>query len=124
MSNEKQLLRAFEAFRNALMECDQETLMESISEEYQGFSLNGTVERKEDILQAYTPGTIRLSKYDVEEMKCEVSADLGIITGKGSIEGSFGEFEFQHEVLFTDIFKWINQRWVYHKSQVTEIRPA
>ena len=57
-------------------------------------------------------------------MKCEVSADFGIITGQGRIEGSYGKYEFQHDVLFTDIFKLINGRWQYYKSQATEIKSA
>jgi hypothetical protein len=63
MSTEKQLLTVFEELREALFDCNQSKLNELISDEYQGFSLNGTVERKEDILQAYKPGSIKLSKY-------------------------------------------------------------
>jgi hypothetical protein len=122
MSKEKQLLSAFEELREALFECDQSKLNELISNEYQGFSLNGTVESKEDILQAYMPGSIKLSEYSIEDMKCEVLAEFGIITGKGRIKGKYGKYDFQHEVLFTDIFKLINECWLYYKSQATEIK--
>jgi len=124
MNKEKQLLSVFEELREALFECNQSKLIELISKEYQGFSLNGTIENKEIVLQTYKPGFIKLSKYLIEDMKCEVSGDFGIITGKGRIEGRYDEYDFQHEVLFTDIFKLVNDRWQYYKSQVTEIKFA
>ena len=124
MSKEKQLLSVFEELREALIKCNQSKLIELVSDEYQGFSLNGTIENKEIVLETYKPGCIKLSQYHTEDMKCEVSSDLGIITGKGSIEGIYREFDFQHEVLFTDIFKFINERWQYYRSQVTEIKSS
>ena len=124
MSNEKDLLSVFEELREALFECNEIKLEKLVSVDYQGFSLHGTIENKSIIIDAFKPGCIKLSKYTVEEIKCEVSNTLGIITGKGRIEGQYGEHEFQHEVLFTDIFKLINNNWQYYKSQVTEIESA
>ena len=124
MSIEKELLSVFEELREALFECNETKLQKLVSVDYQGFSLHGTIENKSIILQTFKPGCIKLSKYTVEEIKCEVSNTLGIITGKGRIEGRYEEHEFQHEVLFTDIFKFINNNWRYYKSQVTEINYA
>lgn len=124
MSKEKQLSSVFEELREALMECNQSKLAELIAAEYQGFSLHGSIENKEMVLQTYKPGYIKLSKYVVEDIHCEVSGSFGIITGKGRIEGRYGEYDFQHEVLFTDIFKFMNEGWQYYKSQSTEIKSA
>jgi len=124
MSNEETLLYASEELKNALFECDEKKLKEIVSDDYQGFSLNGTVENKEIILQTFKPNGIKLTKYATSDIQCEVTNDLGIISGKGSIEGVYGEHKFQHEVLFTDIFKFINDKWQYYKSQVTEIKSA
>jgi len=114
-------MSAFEALKNALINCDENRLDEIISDDYQGFSLNGTIEDKEIILQSFKPGFVELTKYTTSEIRYEVHHDLGIISGKGSIEGVYGENKFQHEVLFTDIFKYVDDRWRYYKSQVTEI---
>lgn len=122
MKDEKALLSVFEEFKNALIKCDVNRLDEIISDDYQGFSLHGTIENKEMILQSFKPGGIELTKYTTSDKQYDVSNDLGIITGKGSIEGIYGEDKFQHEVLFTDIFKYIDGNWKYYKSQVTEIR--
>lgn len=124
MRNEKALLALFEELRDAQIECNVDSLERLISDDYQGFSLNGTIESKETILQTFKPGSISLSEYAVEDIKIEMSNILGIITGKGRIEGRYGEYEFQHEVLFTDIFKFMNGSWQYYKSQATEIKSA
>ena len=124
MSNEKKLLSVFEELREALLECNESKLEKLISDDYQGFSLNGSIENKEIVLRTFKPGFIHFSKYTVEDIKCEASTNFGIITGKGKFEGRYGENKFQHEVLFTDIFKFINKSWQYYKSQVTEIKSA
>ncbi len=121
MRNAKTLLSVFEELKNSLIKCDENRLDEIISDDYQGFSLHGTIENKEIILQTFKPGSIKLTKYITSDIQYEVTNDLGIITGKGSIEGIYGENKFQHEVLFTDIFKYVNDKWKYYKSQVTEI---
>ena len=124
MRNEKTLFAAFEELKEALIACNVKILEKLISDDYEGFSLHGTIESKEIILQTFKPGNISLSEYSVEDIKCEMSNSIGIITGKGRIEGQYDEYEFQHEVLFTDIFKFINDSWQYYKSQVTEIKSA
>jgi len=124
MNQEEKLLSVFDELKQALMNCDESSLDRIISDDYQGFSLNGTLENKELILQSFKPGQVRLTEYSVEDIHCEISSDLGLITGKGRIKGNAGGYEFQHEVLFTDIFKYRNKAWQYYKSQLTEIRPA
>lgn len=121
---ERSLLSVSEELKKALFECDEKKLKELISDDYQGFSLNGTVENKEIILQNFKPGGIKLTKYATKDTQCEVINDLGIITGKGKIEGIYGKYKFQHEVLFTDIFRYINNKWQYYRSQVTEIKSS
>jgi hypothetical protein len=121
MNQENLLLTAFEELKNALMVCDQRRLDELISDTYQGFSLHGTIENKQDILQAYKPGAVELTTYSTSDLQVEVTGEIGIITGKGRIEGSYEEFRFKHHVLFTDIFRLDTGQWKYYRSQVTEI---
>ena len=52
----------------------------------------------------------------------ETVNNIGLITGKGIISGKYQAFEFNHIVLFTDIFKLVDGNWKYYKSQVTEIK--
>jgi len=121
MKNTEGLINAFEELKNALRTCSVENLEEMILEDYRGFSINGTIEVKGDILMYFKPGGIKLSKYEVLEVEYKVYSEIGIVSGKGVIEGSYEEHKFQHKVFFIDIFKYVNNNWRYFKSQVTEI---
>ena len=93
-----------------------------ISDDYRGFTLNGTTESKNDILTNYKPGGVKLSTYEVSEIEYHVFSEIGIVSGEGTIVGSYGEYEFRHKVLFIDLFRLVNDDWKYFKSQVTEIQ--
>ena len=122
MKNTEGLKYAFEELKNALRTCNVGKLEEMILDGYRGFSLNGTIEVKDDILVYFKPGGIKLSKYEVSEVEYDVFSVIGIVSGRGAITGSYEEHKFQHEVLFIDIFKYVNDNWRYFKSQVTEIQ--
>jgi hypothetical protein len=121
MSNKESLWSTFKDLIDALKKNDEQKLNELILADYQGFSLRGTIEYKKTILQNFKPGCIRLSKYILENVEYEVFGHIGIVSGKGTIAGNYGEHEFEHQVLFTDIFKYCDEHWRYYKSQVTEI---
>ena len=120
MKNKEGLIKAFEKLKNALITCSVGKLEEMILGDYRGFSLNGTIEVKDDILMYFNPGGIKLSKYEILEVEYEVFSEIGIVSGIGVIEGSYEEHKFKHKVLFIDIFKYENDNWRYFKSQVTE----
>ena len=124
MNNRKSLSEIFEELKNALRTCNVQELEKIVSDEYKGFSLHGTIETKKDILENFSPGIISLSEYLVEDIEYEVFSNIGIVSGKGTISGSYNKYEFQHNVLFTDIFKYVNENWKYYKSQSTEIKTA
>ena len=122
MNNKDDLIKAFEDLKEALRTCNVQKLRQIILDDYRGFTLNGTIEIKEDILVHFKPDCIKLSKYEVSDIGYEVYSEIGIVSGKGFIAGSYEDHEFHHKVLFIDIFKYINNRWRYFKSQVTEIQ--
>jgi|SRR3989339_640246 len=124
MRNREGLLKAFEELKEALKNCNSSKLEKIISDDYSGFGLQGTIENKENILHHFKPGGIKLSRYDVEDLKYEVLDNVGLVSGRGIIAGSYGVYEFNHKVLFTDIFKYTGGVWKYYKSQATEITSA
>lgn len=124
MNNKENLVKAFEDLKEALKTCKVQKLKQIILDEYRGFTLNGTIEIKEDILAHFKPGCIELSKYEVSDIAYEVFSEIGIVSGEGFIAGSYENHEFHHKVLFIDIFKYINNSWRYFKSQVTEIQSS
>ena len=123
MNKKEDLIKTFEDLREALKTCNVQELNKLIADDYSGFSLRGTIEIKNDILVNFKPGGIQLSKYEVSGTVYEVFSEIGIVSGQGYIAGSYDHHEFQHKVLFIDIFKYIEGRWRYFRSQVTEIQP-
>ena len=83
MKNKKGLINAFERLKNALINCSTGKLEEIILKDYIGFSLNGTIEVKDDILQYYKPGCIKLTKYEVLDVEYEVFSKIGIVLELG-----------------------------------------
>jgi ketosteroid isomerase-like protein len=117
------LLAAFEAVRDALLSCDTDSLLDLYAEEFRSHTVRGEVEGRDAVLEAYRPGGVRLEIFEVEDLIAEVIGDVGILTGLGSVSGSFENTAFRHRVRFVDIYLWRNGRWRCHFSQSTEIVP-
>ena len=118
---EKSLLDAFEEIKNALVSSDVDRLKEMIAEDYCGFDPNGDPGDRSLILEAYAPGMTKLDKYDVEDIETRIVGEIGIISGKGYIAGSWGELEFSHDLRFIDIYVIRDGSWKLYLSQVTPL---
>jgi len=121
MPSEEDLLTTFNGFREALFESDVEALQELIAEDYHGFDPQGRPQDKAMTLDAYRPGGVKLEKYEVEELETRVIGDVGIISGRGRIQGAFGEFTFGHDLRFLDLFVHKDGRWRLFLSQSTPL---
>jgi len=117
------LLAAFRAVRDALLAGDAEALRELYAEDFRSHSLHGDVEGRAAVLDAYGPGGVRLDVFEVEDLTAEVFGEVGLLTGLGSISGSYDATEFRHRVRFVDIYLRRDGRWRYYFSQSTEIAP-
>ena len=94
MNKVRKLIEAFERLKQALKTCNDQELNKLISEDYKGFSLNGTVESKADVLLNFKPGGVELTKYEVTEVTYDVYSEIGIVSGKGFIAGNYQEYKF------------------------------
>jgi ketosteroid isomerase-like protein len=119
MSEKEKLLDTFQKFRQALFACDVPMLKELMDEEYVGFDPQGNSQDLQMTLEAYQPGCVQLDTYDVEELETKVIGEVGIITGKGYIHGTFTESEFEHSVRFLDLYILREEKWRLYLSQVT-----
>jgi len=115
------LLAAFRAVREALLAGDGEALRDLYAEDFRSHSLRGDVEGRAAVLEAYGPGGVRLDVFEVEDLAAEVFGEVGLLTGLGSISGSYDDTGFRHRVRFVDIFLRRDGRWRYYFSQSTEI---
>jgi len=122
-ANREGLLAAFQAVRRALLSCDVESLRDLYDEEFRSHTVQGGVEGRAAVLEAYEPGGVRLDVFEVEELAAEVFGQVGLLTGLGSVSGSYDKTEFRHRVRFVDIYLWRAGRWRYYFSQSTEIVP-
>lgn len=122
-ANREGLLAAFQAVRRALLSCDVESLRDLYDEEFRSHTVQGGVEGRAAVLDAYGPGGVRLDVFEVEDLTAEVFGDVGLLTGLGSVSGSYDKTEFRHRVRFADIYLWRDGRWRFHFSQSTEIAP-
>ena len=89
MSSEEQLLLTLERFRKALFDSDTQALREMIVGDYQGFDPHGRPQDMKMILEAYCPGGVNYDSYDVEDLDTRIIGNVGIITGKGRIRGTY-----------------------------------
>ena len=110
-----------ERLRQALLDRDGDKLSRYIAEDYRGISLNGTIEAKADILEAYRKDGVVLSEYQTYDEEYLEFEDLGIVTGRGYVSGNWSDIQFEHHVLFTDLYRRKDQEWEYFRSQVTEV---
>ena len=124
MSSEEQLLQSFERLRKALFDCDADAIREMLAEDYVGFDPQGQVQDKKMILEAYCPGGVELNRYDVEDLEARIIEKVGIITGRGSIQGRYAESEFAHHVRFLDVYIHRDGLWRLYLSQVTPLEAA
>lgn len=121
MDAKENLLAAFQELRGALLTNDVEKLEQLIARDYIGYDLHGNPQDVKITLEAYQPGLSNLDKYDVEDIEVRIIGDVGIITGKGYVHGTFAEFEFEHSLRFMDIYILRDGRWQFYLSQVTPL---
>jgi hypothetical protein len=96
LSDKTSLLETFDKFRDALFTNDVHMLNLLMAEEYIGFDPIGNPQDKNMSLDAYKPSAAKLDRYDVEEVESRIIGEVGIITGKGYIHGTFAGSEFEH----------------------------
>ena len=121
MSDKIQLLKTFDQFRNALFANDVLLMKRLMAEEYLGFDPLGNPQDLKMTIDAYQPGAVILSRYDTEEVEARVIGEVGIITGKGYIQGTFAGSGFEHNLRFLDLYIHRDGRWQLYLSQVTPI---
>jgi ketosteroid isomerase-like protein len=121
MSSTHELLQTFEKVKTALFSCDVQALEELMAEDYVGFDPRGERQDRQSTLEAYAPGGVKLDRYDVHDVETKIFGDVGVITGKGYIHGTFGESAFEHDLRFLDMYVMRDGRWQLAMTQVTPL---
>ena len=121
MSSDEQLLLIFERFRKAMFDSDDKALQEMIAEDYRGFDPRGQPQDRKMILESFRPGGVKLDIYEVEDIETQIIGDVGMITGKGRIQGTYAEHKFAHHIRFLDLYVQRDGLWRLYLSQVTPL---
>jgi len=121
LSDEDRLRDALDKFRRALLSNDVPALKELMAEEYVGFDPLGNPQDKELAIDAYQPGCVKLATYDVDDVEVRTIGEVGILTGRGHIQGTFAGCEFEHKLRFLDLYINRDGRWQLYLSQVTPL---
>ncbi len=122
-SPEGEVLAAFARFRDALVTCDTDTLDQLISPGYRGYNLQGGLESREVILEAYAPGVTTLEVWEMSELHVEVLGEVALLSGQGYLAGAWKGHPWHHYLRFLDV--WVRQGgvWRVHTSQATPMEP-
>ncbi len=118
----ERLLETFDQFRDAMFRNDTAMIDRLMADEYVGFDPAGNPQDKKLSLESYQPGMVKLDKYEVQDVDVMVIGEVGIITGKGFIHGTFSGTEFDDRLRFIDIYIHREGRWQLYLSQVTPLK--
>jgi hypothetical protein len=53
-----------------------------------------------------------------------IVGDVGLVMGLGTLSGTYGEHQFEHELRFLDVYVRRGSTWRLSVSQVTEVGRA
>ena len=123
MNRQQTLVAAFDEFRDALFASDVEVLDRILAADYRGYNLQGHFEGREVVLEGYAPGAVVLEVFDVAELHVDVVGDVGMLTGKGYVAGSFEGEPWEHHLRFCDIYLDREGAWELFLSQATPMEP-
>jgi hypothetical protein len=121
MNDRELLLGTFEKLRKSLFDCDVESLRGLIAEDYVGYDPRGNPQDLAKTFEVYKPGGAKLDRYDVEDLDVRIVGEIGIISGKGYIHGTFADVEFEHHLRFLDLYIKRDGSWKLYLSQVTPL---
>ena len=69
MSSDDEILSVFSRFRDALLANDVDTLEAIMTPDYRGYNLRGGVEGRDVVLQAYSPGVVKMDRFETSELR-------------------------------------------------------
>lgn len=117
------MLDCFHRFLDALKACDTDALDQLLTVDYRGYTLQGELEEREVILDAYRPGVTTLETWEVSDLEVAVFPPVGIVTGRGFVAGTWKDIPWSHDLRFCDIFLKRDGEWCLYLSQATPLDP-
>jgi hypothetical protein len=123
MSTKDELLEAFHRFQDALVANDTDTLDRLMAPDYRGFSLRGELEDRDAVLEAWKPGGVCMNEVHYRSLEADIRGEIGILTGRGSVAGTFRGQPWGHDLHFCDLYIRTSQGWRILLSHSVETPP-
>ncbi len=123
MSKEDEVREAFDAFQNALASNDVPALDWLMAPDYRGYSLRGELEERQAVLDAWGSSALSMDESRYEEVHIDVRGEVGIVTGRGFVSGTFDGTGWEHYVHFCDLYVHSSVGWQILLSHSVEVTP-
>jgi ketosteroid isomerase-like protein len=124
VESKTEVLAAFHQFRDALLACDTAALNDLMTSDYRGYNLRGVLEGRDMVLDAYRPGETSLEEWEMDDLQVEVFSEVGILTGKGYVAGTWQGQPWSHHLRFCDIYVRRDGAWRLYLSHATPLIEA
>lgn len=120
-ATEDQLCDAREELLRAELEGDGVALDRLLGEGFHGIDPGGADLDRDDVIAGYTASGFTLETLRVEDVQVRVFGDVGLVTGRSTMEGRAGEEAFEGRYRYRDVWVRRDGAWRVVASQLTPI---
>jgi ketosteroid isomerase-like protein len=119
---EQELIRLETAWRKARVAGDIAFLQALYATELRITGTDGSIIARDTDISRFASGTIRPEFIDAEEMHVTLYGEVGVVTGRDHLKGSYGGAQREGRVRFTHVFVRRDGRWQLVASQGTWVQ--
>ncbi|HVS40529.1 MAG TPA: nuclear transport factor 2 family protein [Gemmataceae bacterium] len=117
------VMKAEQAFNDALTKGDQKEFDSLTSDDYILTSSIGTIWDKQRNAQAIGQGDLKLDTINNEDAKVRIYGDTAVVTGLSKIKGKFKDHAIDDSYRWTRVWVQHNGKWVCVAEQLSRVIP-
>lgn len=119
---EQQLLQIERAWRKARVEGDIAFLETLYGKELRFTGADGSVVERDTDISRFASGKIRPEFIEAEDLRVLLYRDVGVVTGRDHLKGTYNGVAGEGRVRFTHVFVYRDGRWQLVASQGTWVQ--
>ena len=121
-NGEQQLVRIEKAWRKARVEADIPFLESLYAKELRITGADGSVIERDMDISRFASGKIRPEFIEAEDLRVSLYGDVGVVTGRDHLKGTYNGVQGEGRVRFTHVFVRRDGRWQLVASQGTWLK--
>ncbi|HUY81629.1 MAG TPA: nuclear transport factor 2 family protein [Acidobacteriaceae bacterium] len=82
-----------------------------LADDYIGISANGTVETRQETLDAHRAGTMKIQSLNITDLKVRVYGNTAVVTSKAALLGENGQSDISGNYRYTRVYNKRLGRW-------------